>query len=165
MEQLSNSAEEIIFDTSSGISIEEQQEILAGINAMTGSHRLTGHSLGENGPGESFLVPESALSGAKKKGFLFPLVVNIAALIFLVLGFVLLSFFQVNNEQEIRRSGVVLGHTERMLIREIRQETSQAAMDELMRLGTEQERANRAEAQMSGFYVTLNNRISDGRMT
>ena len=31
---------DIVFDRSSGISLEEQQEILAGINAMTGGSRL-----------------------------------------------------------------------------------------------------------------------------
>ena len=155
MERLMDPGGEIVFDTSSGISIEEQQEILAGINAMT-----VGKHLGEN-----CLVSQPAIiEEAKKKGFLFPLFVNIGALAFLVLGFVLLFLFQISNEQEIRRDGAVLGSTERKLIQEIRQETNQAARNELSRLGAEQELANRAEAQMSGFYVTVNNQISDGRM-
>jgi chromosome segregation ATPase len=40
----------------------------------------------------------------------------------------------------------------------------EAAMEELRKLGTEQERANRAERQMSGFYVTLNSQIESGRL-
>ena len=164
MEQLMDPGGEIVFDTSSGISMEEQQEILAGINAMTSGHRFTGRRLGGQSLGENSLVSEPFISDAKKKGFLFPLFVNIGALFFLVSGFVLLSLFQINNVQEIRRSGAVLGSTERKLIQEIRQETNQAARDELSRLGAEQERSNRAEAQMSGFYVTVNSQISDGRM-
>jgi DNA repair exonuclease SbcCD ATPase subunit len=37
-------------------------------------------------------------------------------------------------------------------------------MEELKKLGTEQERANRAEREMSGFYVTLNSQIESGRL-
>jgi len=99
----------IVFDSTSGISLEEQQEILAGINAMTGGSRL---------------VSEAAVPKAKKRGFLFPLFVNIGAVILLVAGFLLLSHFHVQEEQGIRESYATLGLTERALIQEIRQETS-----------------------------------------
>ena len=99
----------IVFDTSSGISLEEQQEILAGINAMAGGSRL---------------VSEPAVIKAKKRGFLFPLLVNLAALILLGLGFVVLSHFHGQEEQGIRESSAAMGLTERKLIQEIRQETS-----------------------------------------
>jgi len=98
----------IIFDTSSGISMEEQQEILAGINAVSMRSGL------DSGVQET---------GAKKNGLIFPLIVNIGALVFLAAGFLLLSIFQSNDEQEIRNSSASLGLTERMMILEIRQET------------------------------------------
>jgi hypothetical protein len=241
--------ETIDFDTTSGISLEEQQEILAGINAMAIGSRL---------------VPEAAVIEAKKKDHIFPLAVNIGALFLLGLGFLLLILFLNSGEQQIRESTAVLGLTERLLIQEIRQETNRLisekeneisnillllsavdaeyrvlsesletltaaqreraayllsmqeeyqrslavlqdeririledarimeanlrtqaeesareltlrieqgnaslseAMEELRRLGNEQERANRAENQMGGFYVTVNSQISDGRLT
>ena len=60
LEQAAEPSGAVVFDTSSGISLEEQQEILSGINAMSGGSRL---------------VPEAAVTEAKKRGFLFPSVV------------------------------------------------------------------------------------------
>ena len=107
--QPSDPSLEIVFDTTSGISLEEQQEILAGINAMSGGKRL---------------VPQAAVTEAKKRGIVFPLLVNVFALLLLVLGFKLLSHFQVQDEQSIRDNSATLGHTERALIQEIRHETN-----------------------------------------
>jgi len=39
-----------------------------------------------------------------------------------------------------------------------------AAMEELRKLGTEQERINRAEREMNGFYAALNSQIGSGRL-
>ena len=99
----------IVFDTTSGISLEEQQEILEGINAMASGSRI---------------ATEADVIEAKKRGFLFPLFVNIGAIFLLVLGFVLLSLFHGQDEQDIRESSATLGHTERKLIQEIRYETN-----------------------------------------
>ena len=110
LEQVTEAAGDVVFDTSSGISLEEQQEILAGINAMSGGNRL---------------LPEAVVVGARKRGFLFPLIVNICALILLGAGFAFLFFLHGQDEQGIRENSAVLGLTERKLIQEIRQETSQ----------------------------------------
>jgi len=246
--QLIDETGTIVFDTASGISLEEQQEILAGINAM---------ACGSGLPLGNRLAPEAAVTEAKKKGFLFPLFVNIGALVILISAFAMLGFLNDNDEQEIRESSSTLGLTERMLIQEIRQETDRqirekenqigdvllklqavdaeykdlqisvenmtavqkqraaallilseehrrmllglneekagiledsrqreadlrakafssrieqdsseldAAMEELKKLGTEQERANRAEMEMKGFYSLLNFQIENGRL-
>ena len=107
------SPDTIVFDAASGISLEEQQEILDGINAMAGERRLSGGG------------PESeAIAGARKKGFLFPLLVNACALALLGAGFFLLFFIQRQDDGDIRRVSAGLGYTERTLIQEIRRETS-----------------------------------------
>jgi hypothetical protein len=246
--QLKDETGAIVFDTASGISLEEQQEILAGINAMAVGSRL---------------APEITVTEAKKKGFLFPLFVNIGALVLLVSAFFLLAYLNFNDEQEMRESSSTLGLTELMLIQQIRQDTDRqirekenqinevllklqsvdaeykslqmsvedltaaqkqraasllilqeeyrrtllglneekaviledsrqreadlraqaeerakafsslaetdssefdVAMEELKRLGTEQERVNRAEREMSGFYTLLNSQLESGRL-
>jgi len=244
----------IVFDTTSGIPLEEQKEILAGINAMAmGSVLHSGNRLS----------PEMALAKAKKKGFLFPLFVNIGAFVLLVTAFILLAFLNFNDEQDMRESSSTLGLTELMLIKQIRRETDRQirekenqindvllklqaidaeykdlqmsvegltaaqkqraasllilqeeyqrtllglneekawiledsrqreadlraqaeerartfssgmepdspeldiAMEELKKLGAEQERVNRAEREISGFYVLLNSQIESGRL-
>ena len=246
--QLTDEVGTIVFDTASGISLEEQQDILAGINAM---------ACGSGLPLGNRLVPEMVETKTKKKGFIFPLFVNIGALVLLISAFALLGFLNDNDEQEIRESRSTLGLTERVLIQEIRQETDRqirekesqisdvllklqavdaeyknlqmsvesmtaaqkqraaallilseeyqrmllglneekagiledsrqreadlraaafssrmeqdpsgldAAMEELKKLGTEQERANRAEMEMKGFYSLLNFQIENGRL-
>jgi len=252
--QLSDETGAIVFDTTSGISIEEQQEILAGINAMASGSMLHAGNV---------LPLEATVTKAKKKGFLFPLFVNIGALVLLVSAFVLLAFLDRNDEQEMRESSSTLGLTELMLIQQLRQDTDSqirekenqinevllklqsidaeykslqmsvedmtaaqkqraasllilqeeyqrtllglneekagiledsrqreadlraqaeerakafssrrepelpeldVAMEELKKLGTEQERVNRAEREMSGFYVLLNSQIESGRL-
>jgi len=213
LEQAVAPEETIVFDTSSGISLEEQQEILDSINSMTGTGRL---------------VPEPPVSEVRKKDFIFPLLINAAAIIILVLGSIFLVFFHSHDELILREGASVLGITERLLVEELRRETSRligekenqinemlsklsetgdeyyrnallileeekmmileearlkeaaiaseaekseiassslnAAMEELRRLGTEQQRLSRVENQMSGFYRTLDIQISGGRL-
>jgi chromosome segregation ATPase len=104
--------EKSIFDTASGFSVEEQREILDEINALTRETRITA-------PGETLKVK------AKKRGLLFPLLVNIGALVLLASGFFLLMFFHNREDADIREGGaLVLGLTERKLIQEIRRETN-----------------------------------------
>ncbi|MCL2373685.1 MAG: hypothetical protein FWC65_00385 [Treponema sp.] len=99
----------VVFDSASGISLEEQQEILDGINAMTGTGRL---------------VSDAPVTAAKKRGIMFPVLVNSAAVVILAAGFFLLSHFHVQEEQSIRESSATLGLTERALIQEIRLQNS-----------------------------------------
>jgi chromosome segregation ATPase len=103
--------EKIVFDTASGFSAEEQQEILNEINSLAQETRIA-------------MPPEAFKAAAKKRGILFPVLVNIAALLLLASGFFLLMFFHSREEADIREGSLVLGLTERKLIQEIRRETS-----------------------------------------
>ena len=106
---LDQGTETIVFDTNSGISLEEQQELLENINAMAVGSRI---------------VTEAPVTKAAKKDFSFPLLVNVGALLVLGLGSLGLSFFYKHDEQIIRESSSFLGVTERVLIQEIRRETT-----------------------------------------
>jgi chromosome segregation ATPase len=101
----------VVFDPDSGISKEEQREILAGINSLTEKNRL---SLAGNKP---------ALR-AGKKGSFFPVLVNIAAVIVLGGGFFLLSSFHGKDDLRFREGTQVYSPAERTLIEEIRRETA-----------------------------------------
>ncbi|MDR1566002.1 MAG: hypothetical protein LBS48_01805 [Treponema sp.] len=100
-----------MFDAASGFSVEEQQEILDEINALAQKPRIAAQG-------------ETLKAAAKKRGLLFPVLVNIAALLLLASGFFLLRFFHSREDADIREGSIVLGLTERKLIQEIRQETS-----------------------------------------
>jgi chromosome segregation ATPase len=100
-----------VFDTASGISEEEQREILAGINSMAEKNRRS-------------LSADKAAFPAGKKGSLFPVLVNITAVLILAGGFFLLSLFQGREEVRVREGAAVYNPAERALIEEIRRETS-----------------------------------------
>ncbi len=106
-------AGEIKFDEKSGISLEEQKEILAGINGIAEKNR---RSLSGVSTARSFK--------AKKNGGLFPIVVNVAAALILAGGFFLMYFFHSREEIQIREGTKVFNTAERALIEEIRKETS-----------------------------------------
>jgi chromosome segregation ATPase len=100
-----------VFDAASGISEEEQREILAGINSIAEKNRRS-------------LAADKAALPAGKKGSMFPLLVNISAVLILAGGFLLLSLFQGQEEVRVREGAAVYNPAERVLIEEIRRETS-----------------------------------------
>ena len=114
MDQGTDPLDVIVFETSSGISLEEQQEILDGINAASNRNRL---------------VPEAVVTEAKKKDYHFPLLINIIAIAILGLGSLLLTFLYSHDVEAIRENSTTLGITERKLILEIREETNALIKD------------------------------------
>jgi chromosome segregation ATPase len=106
---------DIVFDTGSGISEAEQKEILAGIEQAVRQDRL----------GEKDVSIQ-----AKKRGLLFPVLVNVAGLLLLGIGITVFLFvFRGNGETQNRtgssgRGAVVYNSAERALIQEIRRETA-----------------------------------------
>jgi chromosome segregation ATPase len=101
----------VVFDRSSGISEDEQREILAGIDRIAEKNR---RSLSGGRPAVH----------AQKKGGLFPALVNAAAVLVLGGGFLLLSSFHGKEEVRFRESPAAYNPAERALIEEIRRETS-----------------------------------------
>jgi len=108
--------DEITLDAKSGISIEEQKEILSQINGIAEKNR---RSLLQAGPGEA---PEIH---AKKTGAFFPLAFNIAAVAALCAGAFLLISFNGKTDARVRKGTAVFNLTERALIEEIRRETAE----------------------------------------
>jgi len=106
----------IVFDAKSGISEEEQREILAKINSIAEKNRL---SLSESGRGKS----KTPRFKAKKSGVRFPVIVIIIAFAALAGGLTLLSSMQWKTDAQVRTGSKVYNDVERALIEEIRRET------------------------------------------
>jgi chromosome segregation ATPase len=136
----------IVFDLDSGISEDEQKEILAKINDITESHR---RSLAAGT--EAFEGKENRFT-AKKSGILFPVLVNALALVALVGGFFVLSSFQGKTDAQVRMGTKVYSSVERALIEEIRRETSsrlEAKENEILMISSQLEGI---DSELRGLY-------------
>lgn len=105
------SSGDIVFDTSSGISEEDQKEILAKIDMVARENRIQAPK------GEQ-------LSRAKHKGYAFPLFVNIGALVLLVSVFFILSAAHRSSETDIRGAKAAQLSFEGRLLQELQRETA-----------------------------------------
>ena len=116
--QRSSANPEIVIDAGSGISVEEQREIIVQINGIAEKNRLSLSAGTETGKGLRKRFK------AKKNGGLFPVLVNIFAVAALAGGFFLLYSFQTEAEIQAREGTRVFNTGERALIYEIRRETT-----------------------------------------
>ncbi|MDR2965992.1 MAG: hypothetical protein LBU88_09475 [Treponema sp.] len=146
------SNEEIILDSGSGISIEEQREILSQINGIAEKNR---RSLLE--AAASIQDEKKIKINAKKKG-IFPLVVNIAALLILAGGGLSLYLVNSKKEHQIREGSGVFSITEQALIGELTA-AQQEAYSTLQQLATEQERAAAIDSYISGAITKISELI------
>jgi len=139
--------QEDFFDVKSGISIEEQKEILSKINGITDKKLL---SLSQNivdvKPGVNPVV------NAKKSGALFPLIVNLAALAILVGGGFLLVSFNGKKDAQVRTGNAVYDITERALIEEIRKDTSQKLASKENEIASINSRLEDVDAELAKLY-------------
>jgi len=139
--------EDFAFDEKSGISIEEQKEILSKINRIT-DKKL--HSLSQNivdvEPGVNPVI------NAKKSGALFPLIVNLAALAILVGGGFLLVSFNGKKDAQVRTGNAVYDITERALIEEIRKDTSQKLASKENEIASINSRLEDVDAELAKLY-------------
>ena len=111
-------SDDFILDSKSGISVEEQKEILLKINGIAESNRRSlSEDSGKKQGGKQIIK-------AKKSTAIFPLIVNIAAVAILAGGGYFLISFNGKVDAEIRTGTAVYNHMERALIEEIRKDTS-----------------------------------------
>jgi chromosome segregation ATPase len=125
-----NNKNDIFLDAQSGISIEEQKEILAKINEIGEKNRK---SLSVNAQSGKPVI------AAKKNGSLFPLAVNITAFIILAAGVFLLISVNGRTDAQARTGNGVYNLAEKALIDEIRKDTAEkiAAKDNKIALITQ----------------------------
>jgi len=108
------SNDEVVFDTTSGISVEEQREIFSQINGIAEKNRrLLSQSV-------SSAKPEI---NAKKSGAFFPVAFNIAAIVIMLGGAFFIVSLNGKKDAQVRTGDAVYNLTERALIEEIRRES------------------------------------------
>ena len=141
---------EVVFDSSSGIPIEEQKEILTKINGIAEKRR---RHLSQS-------ADESVGLKAKNNSALFPLLVNIAALIILCGGAWFIFFFNGKKDVQVRQGTGVYDLTEKALIDEIRKDSATSELDQLSK---EQDKTAAIEAQLAGGLSSISDLIKDGK--
>lgn len=119
---------DIVIDENTGISVEEQQEILSQINGITEKNRRL---LSENAANSQHGIKKAKID-AKKSGMFFPLTVNVIAAAALAVGVIVLVSHNNRLDTQVRTGGAVFNITERALIDEIRKDTAaQIAVKEM----------------------------------
>jgi chromosome segregation ATPase len=156
----------ITFDPNSGISEDEQKEILAKINGITESRRrsLSATAVAAEA-GTAAGKGKKIRFAAKKSGNLFPVLVNSAAVVALVAGLFVLSSFQGKTDFQARTGTKVYNSAERALIEEIRKETSsrlKAKENELSMITTQLEGI---DAELKGLYSNNGDLTDEQRVT
>jgi len=166
--------EEIVFDEKSGISVDEQKEILSKINGIAEKNRKQLSQTGTQ-------ITESKgkiVIDAKKKDAVFPLAVNITAVVLLLCGVFLLVSFNGKKDARVRTGNAVYNLTERALIEEIRKDTAEkiaakeseiAAIvsrlneidNELTKLLSSNQNLNTEQIAAQGKLLTLQNYFRD----
>jgi len=142
-------AEEVVFDTQSGISLDEQKEILSKINGIAEKNRKllsqTRTQIDKDKKGNIII-------NAKKSGAEFPLAVNIAAVVILLLGVFLMFFLFGKKETQVRTGKAVYNIAERTLIEEIRKDTSEKIAEKEMEMSSISTRLEEVDNELSKLY-------------
>jgi len=142
--------DDVVFDSSSGIPIEEQKEILSKINGIAEKRR---RHLSQS-------ADENIIIKARKNSALFPLLVNIAALLILCGGAWFVFYINGKKDIQVRQGIGSYDLTERALIDEIRRDS---AMGDLEKMSKDQDKAAAIEAQLAGGLTAISELIKDGK--
>ena len=139
--------DEVVFDEKSGISLEEQKEILSKINGIAEKNRqLLSQNASVVKPGEKIAI------NAKKSGAVFPLAFNIAAVVIMLAGVLFLVSLQEKKDTQVRTEGAVLNLTERALIEDIRRDTAAKIASKEQEMEAISSRLAEVDAQLARLY-------------
>ena len=144
--------DDIVLDSNSGISVEEQKEILSKINGIAEKNRRAlaqgiGIKSGEGKGGKPVIK-------AKKSAAVFPLIVNIVAVAILAGGGFLLVSFNGRMDAQIKTGNAVYNHMERALIEEIRKDTAAKIAAKESEMSMISSRLEEVDTQLLQLYST-----------
>ncbi|MDR2363492.1 MAG: hypothetical protein LBD65_03655, partial [Spirochaetaceae bacterium] len=136
---------DIAFEPAFGFSEAEQQEILAGIEAITRKDPIA-------------TVPDKKNLDAKKRGGKFPLLVNLGAVVLLAGGILTLSFLYRQDATELR--GGTLNVTDRKLIQEIRRENEARIHEKEREISDILDKLSGVDGDMQSLQSSLESRMT-----
>jgi hypothetical protein len=130
-----------------GITAAERREILANIDQVAGRNRLAA------GPGRPKAKP-------LKKGFVFPLVVNVLALVFTAAVLAGLALIFRQRDQGLAEGSAVVASAEGKLIQEIKRESDSKLQEKEKAIAEIQGRLSSIDRQRSELAATIEQRIA-----
>jgi hypothetical protein len=130
-----------------GITVAERREIIASIDKVASRNRISSAS------GRSNIVP-------LKKGFLFPLVVNLFVIVVTAATLVVLAFAFRQRDQSITEGNVIVTTAEGKLIQEIKRESDSLLQEKEKAIAEIQGRIGSIEKQRNDLAASFEQRVS-----
>jgi chromosome segregation ATPase len=139
--------EGIVFDEESGISPEDQKEIIAALDKVVRESRIA-------------VTPEVLKIQARKRGTLFPLLVNVSSIVLLVgVGLTFYLLFQ-RDETGLRGEVAVLATAEGRLIQELKKESEAQLLEKSREISQIQDRMQAIDRERQDLQSNMDARIS-----
>ena len=140
--------DEFVFDPDSGISREDQKDILREIEQVATKNRIS-------------VSPEVFAVKAAKRGVLFPVLVNVAAILALAGGLALLYVFFQRGESQLARSDTGTITAEGKLIEEVKRESEAKLQEKNQQISQIQGRLADIDRQRQDLLTTMDSKVSE----
>ena len=141
------SEDEFVLDEQSGISKEDQREILEEIKRVSEESRIS-------------VTPETMAIKAAKRGFAFPLLVNIFFIVLLAGGGFTLYYFFQRGETVLMEEGSAIASAEGMLIEELKKESEAALQAKNREINQIQSQLEDIDKQRLELQTNMDEKIS-----
>ncbi len=142
------SGEEFSFDPESGISREEQKEIRAEIEKVATGSRIA-------------VKPEMLALKAAKRGVLFPILVNLAALLVLAVGLAVFYFLFQRGETQLSREDTGTITAEGKLLAEVKKESEARLQEKNQQITTIQGRLAEIDKQRQDLQSNMETKVQE----
>ena len=140
--------DEFAFDPDSGISEEDQKDVLQQIERVATQNRMD-------------VRPEEFAVKAAKRGILFPVLVNLAAIIALVGGLGALYFFFQKGETQLSRSETGTITAEGKLIETFKKESEARLLEKNQQINQIQDRLQQIDKQRQDLQANMDSKIQE----
>ncbi len=144
----SDGRDEYAFDPDSGISLDEQKEIRAEIEKVATQNRIV-------------VSPEAFLVKAAKRGSLFPIMVNVAAVLVVAAGLALFYFLFQRGETRIAREDTATITAEGKLLEAVKKESDARLQEKNQQINQIEGRLAEIERQRQDLQANLDARVRD----
>lgn len=138
---------DFVFAGDSDISAEDQREVLTAIERVSQENRITAS-------------PEVFRYRPTRKGFLLPMLVNLAAILALVLGIVASSFIGRRDERRLSEGTGVLRSAEGRVIQELRRELEDRLQEKDREISQVQQRLESIRGERDRLASTMEEKIA-----